>query len=271
VHPLYFREKSSFREKFRRLIKCASYRLLGSNPRILSVMTLDPLFPESVIGKRFFGNLLAHLPDPSVYDLYEPCEVLAEGMDISESIAGRRVFLLFGALGRRKGILTVLDALAQVPAPIGRKICVILAGKVSPEIEDRIGKFFQGKKKTTCNGIDVLLLDRYLSNEELRWLVDASDILLAPYIDFVGSSGVLLWAAGAEKPVIAPNYGLLGALVNRYALGEALDTTDSGALAEAMERFVSLETSSAAQKTGMQRFAAASTPEAFCRTFFEFA
>ena len=82
---------------------------------------------------------------------------------------------------------------------------------------------------------------------------------------------VLLWAAGAEKPVIAPNYGLLGALVNKYALGEALDTTDSGALAEAMERFVSLETSSAAQKTGMQRFTAASTPEAFCRTFFEFA
>src|SRR5689334_22236304 len=72
--------------------------------------------------------------------------------------------------------------------------------------------------------------DRRLEHAELEMLVDQTDIVLAPYQRFVGSSGVLLWAAWAARPVLAQDFGLVGRLVRDHHLGAVADSYDSAAL-----------------------------------------
>ena len=78
------------------------------------------------------------------------------------------------------------------------------------------------------------LAHRWLGDGEIAGLVRWSDVVLAPYQRFVGSSGVLLWAAAAGRPVITQDRGLLGELTRRHGLGTAVDTTDPAALAAAV-------------------------------------
>jgi glycosyltransferase involved in cell wall biosynthesis len=78
------------------------------------------------------------------------------------------------------------------------------------------------------------VVDRFLTTAELEWIVRDTDVVLAPYLRFVGSSGTLLWAAAHRKPVLAQDYGLVGALTRQYELGVTVDTQDSIAVARAL-------------------------------------
>jgi glycosyltransferase involved in cell wall biosynthesis len=110
--------------------------------------------------------------------------------------------------------------------------------------------------------------DRWLASGEIAALVEQSDVVLAPYQRFVGSSGVLLWAARAGKCVLAQDYGLVGRLVADHHLGLAVDTSDVRALARALativhqgpERFIDTQSASA--------FAAAHTARSFATSVF---
>src|SRR3546814_9883678 len=68
--------------------------------------------------------------------------------------------------------------------------------------------------------------NRHLSRGEIDALVDRCDVVLAPYQRFVGSSGVLLWAASRGRPLLAQDYGLVGRLTADHGLGLTVDTTD---------------------------------------------
>jgi glycosyltransferase involved in cell wall biosynthesis len=68
--------------------------------------------------------------------------------------------------------------------------------------------------------------------------VSHCDVVLAPYQRFVGSSGTLVWAAALQKPVLAQSYGLVGELVRRFQLGEAVDTQSPDALSGAVARLL---------------------------------
>ncbi len=107
------------------------------------------------------------------------------------------------------------------------------------------------------------LENRYATDAELaREIVDAS-VVLAPYQNHRGSSGVLLWAAAAGRPVITQDSGLMGWLVARHRLGEAVDTRDRTALAAAMSR------SPGWSPEGASGFLRAHTPGAFARTVLD--
>src|SRR5204863_6629463 len=82
------------------------------------------------------------------------------------------------------------------------------------------------------------LEDRRLSEGEIAALMARSDVVLAPYQRFVGSSGVLLWAAGAGRPVLSQGFGLVGHLIREHRLGLAVDTTDPAALAAGIRSMV---------------------------------
>jgi glycosyltransferase involved in cell wall biosynthesis len=85
----------------------------------------------------------------------------------------------------------------------------------------------------------------------------------------VGSSGVLGWAAEARKPVIAQDYGLVGALVRDYGLGLTVDTTDPARITEAMSQLLQpgqLEAATAAAR--WDAFLDGRRPQAFAATVF---
>ena len=65
-----------------------------------------------------------------------------------------------------------------------------------------------------------------------------SDVVLAPYQRFVGSSGVLMWAARAGRPVLAQEFGLVGRLTRDHRLGAVADSSDPAHLAREIERMI---------------------------------
>jgi glycosyltransferase involved in cell wall biosynthesis len=97
--------------------------------------------------------------------------------------------------------------------------------------------------------------DRRLDDTELAGLVRRSDVVLAPYQRFVGSSGVLLWAARAGRPVLAQDFGLVGRLTRDHGLGVAVDSSDPAQLARQIAHMVERGPATFIDQGAARRFA----------------
>ncbi|MDB6021661.1 MAG: glycosyltransferase, partial [Pedosphaera sp.] len=64
-----------------------------------------------------------------------------------------------------------------------------------------------------------LVMNRYVSAAEEALSFSACDVVLLPYINHFGASGVLGQAVGARKPVIVSDEQLLGRLTRDHGLG----------------------------------------------------
>ena len=271
VHEIYAATAgASVAERLRDYRKRLLYRLMLRNPILTDVLSLDPYFPSFAHARFGGGNKVRALPDP-VVTTPAATDQPHIGADLLESIRGREVtFTLFGALADRKGVLQVLDALSLLPESSRAKARVVLAGNVEPGIAEE----FREAHRCACiasHGADdsLRVVDRFLTTPELAWLVRQSTVILAPYQRFVGSSGVLGWAAEARKPVIAQDYGLIGALVRNYRLGLAVDASDPARIAEAMSQLVQpgqIEVAAAAAR--WDAFLVDRRPEAFAAAVF---
>lgn len=220
--------RASRAERLRGRLKGLLYGRLLRRRDVGTLWTLDPYFPAWAAARLAGGHKVRHLPDP-----VNPAALDGVGSDRAGPGDDRRRFVLFGALGERKGVLVLLDALARLSPAAGRRTRVVLAGRVDPRIAAAVAAGI-ARLRAAPGGADVRLDDRWLGDGEIAGLVRWSDVVLAPYQRFVGSSGVLLWAAAAGRPVITQDRGLLGELTRRHGLGTAVDTTDPAALAAAV-------------------------------------
>lgn len=248
-------------ERLRDLRKDVFYRLMLRNPSLGRVLSLDPFFPAYAARRYAGGGKVEHLPDPA-----HPVTVAA-GNDNCRLPAGRVTFLLFGYLTERKGPLVVFDALERLPPAVAAKVAVVLAGRVDPALRDRL----HGARQRLASRHPKLWLDvadRRLAQAELEDLVHRSDVVLAPYQRFVGSSGVLLWAARAGRPVLAQQYGLVGRLTREHRLGLTVDSSDPAAVAAAITKMAQLGPSSFIDLASAQAFAATQTPQRFAAAVF---
>jgi glycosyltransferase involved in cell wall biosynthesis len=146
-------------------------------------------------------------------------------------------------------------------------MAVVLAGKIEPAIRDAA----QGRVRALAAGQPDLWLrieDRWIHSAELDQLIARCDVVLAPYDRFVGSSGVLLWAARAGKPVLTQDYGLIGRLVNDFALGIAVDTSDPAQLARAIVQMVERGPETFFDSQSAARFVDDRSPERFAAEVF---
>jgi hypothetical protein len=87
--------------------------------------------------------------------------------------------------------------------------------------------------------------------------------VLAPYQRFVGSSGVLLWAARAGRPVLAQEFGLIGRLTRDYRLGVVADSSDPAKLAAQFEHMVEIGPQRFIDLPSANRFVSSRTPHRF--------
>lgn len=197
---------------------------------VAAVLSLDRYLPDFGRTRYRHVDKLVHLPDlvPVPDDLIARARAGAAPPDPQ-----RRRFILFGALQRRKGGYQVLDAVARLPAEVAGRVDIRFCGKVPPEsadLPDRIAAL-------NANSPARLVLDnRFLPLEELAVHVAAADVVLAPYQNHKGSSGLLYWAAAFGKPVIAQDYGLVGREAREYGLGTTVASGDVNGLAEAIAR-----------------------------------
>lgn len=217
-------------ERIRDLRKELLYRLTLRRDAVRQVHTLDDGFPRFARERYEGGAKVTALVDPA-FPLIdpEPGDAALAGLVPS----GRRLFVLFGVLSERKGVLALLRALASLDPADAAGIAVLVAGEVEPAIRSAVEASVAALARRQPR-LWLHLEPRFLRSGEIAALIDRSDVVLAPYQRFVGSSGVLMWAASRGRPVIAQDYGLVGRLVHEHRLGLAVDTSDPAALAAAI-------------------------------------
>lgn len=258
-YPALFHGRQSAGERLRDFRKRILYRLMLRNPALVRVLSLDPYFvglPGGVSSRK----LLA-LPDPA------PRPPQMNGHGAPGLPRDRTVMLLFGVLTERKGLIPLLTALALLPAETAANLAVLLSGRVDPALRGTVAAL-RRRVEAARPEIWLRIDDREVPDADLAALVARADVILAPYQRFVGSSGVLLWAAGAGKPVITQAYGLLGRYVRDYGLGLVCDTTDPRALAASLMLALEQGGAALADPDGMASFVRERSPERFAGTIF---
>jgi hypothetical protein len=244
-------------ERLRDARKAVLYRAMLRNPAVERVLSLDPFFPAYARAHYRGGEKVMPLADPAHPRIDRRTDDVPTVFP-----SGRIGFLLFGYLAERKGPLMVLDALRELTPDIAARTAVLFAGKVDPELRpelERRRRMLAGERPELWLRID----DRRLESRELGVLVRQSDVVLAPYQRFVGSSGVLLWAALNARPVLAQDSGLVGRLTREHRLGVSVDACAPSEIAREITRMVSEGPAGFFDPQSAERFATAQTPKRF--------
>lgn len=225
---------SSLKDKVRQWRQQAILTRILKRPEFRTLFSLD----------RFAVPAIQRLnPQKSVLPLADPVNIhtcdlaqiepLRQQLQISPH---RHIFLLFGELSDRKGVLQVLRALNLLPRDVEQSIAIVLAGPVDAGSNSIYAEIEQLQQSSQ---IQIALCDRYIKGEEVQQFFELADTVLALYQKHVGMSSILLHAAAAEKPVISTNYGLMGAITQQYQLGWAINSEDLDQIARSLIRAVS--------------------------------
>jgi len=246
-------------ERLRDWRKAFLYRRMLRNPALERVLSLDPFFATYARSHYERGEKIQALPDPAL----PPTRSVGASLPVQGFVPDGRIgFLLFGYLTERKGPLVVLEALARLPPRIASKVAVLFAGRVDPALAEQL----ETSRRALAESQPDLWLrieDRRLDEAELVDLVRVSDVVLAPYQRFVGSSGVLLWAARAGRPVLAQEFGLVGRLTRDHGLGVSVDSSDPFELARQIANMVEHGPARFIDRDTATRFVDAQTPQRF--------
>jgi len=249
-------------EKLRDWRKRILYPLMLRNPALHRVLSLDPYFFEMQKKINKYNSKIEVIGDPA-FPLSPETHQRYENAPLD-----RKFFLLFGALTERKGILTLYDALMHLPSDAANKCAIMIAGRIDPSIRGAIEIRMEALERFQAN-LWIEQRDRFIPDIELDALIRRSDVILAPYQRFVGSSGVMLRAASAGKPLLTQDYGLLGYLTRDYALGHTIDTTNSRQLAMTIASMTRNGSTKNFSPAGASSFLEKRTPQAFAKAVFK--
>jgi len=251
-------------ERMRDFRKSLLYRLMLLNPALGPILTPDPYFAEFAAGRYRHGDKVRAIVDP----LGSPLRLTGPDQALARLYPHDRVrFLLFGSLTRRKGVVELLEALLMLAPTAAAQAAVIFAGKIGPDIRAAVTTHRHRLVLEQPN-LWLHIEDRRLEPGELEGLIEGCDVVLAPYQRFVGSSGVLLRAARAGKPVVTQDFGLVGRQVKEHRLGVVTDASDPRALARSLEAMILKDPAHHVDRQRAAGFAAARAPSRFASTIF---
>lgn len=251
----------NWRERLRDARKSLLYRLMLRNRSVGAVLTLDPYFVDYAARHYANADKLERTPDP----VCPPVPPDGDDYGLAGRVPdGRKLFLLFGEMTERKGILTLLESLMGLPEGAAARVAVVAAGAVDPPILAAVDAAVA--RLARCQpSLWLHVENRRLSVGEITALLHRSDVVLAPYHRFVGSSGILLWAAQAQRPVLSQDYGLVGRLVREFRLGVGVDTTNARLLSETIGVIAQDYVPMKIDRDAMVEFCAARSPARFAR------
>jgi glycosyltransferase involved in cell wall biosynthesis len=143
-------------------------------------------------------------------------------------VRGRNI-LFFGYVRPYKGVHVLLDAFAKARRTVDAKLVIV-------------GEFYEPKEpyEEQIRRLNleegVMLVDRYVSDEEVGTFFSAADVVVLPYTSAT-QSGVIQVAFAFHKPVISTAVGGIPEVVKDGVNGLLVPPCDSDALCDAVERF----------------------------------
>lgn len=257
-------QQLSLSERLQSLREKAQINLYLKHPQSHTLFCLDS-FAVDYINKLTKKESTVFLPDPapSSSNCAEHLDTLREKLEINPS---RKIFLLFGALSRRKGVFEILNSLGQLSDHQLNQLCILLIGKVSSADEH---DFYQKLAKLKeLKEVQIIFNNEFVPEEEVPLYFQLSDVVLAAYQKHVGMSGILVRAAAAGKPVISTDYGLMGQITRCYELGLTVDAQAPDQIAQAISKCLDKCQDELVNSYKMKKFAQSNSVENFADTIF---
>lgn len=236
--------------------------LMMRNPMVSTVHVLnDPKVAQYLNGTLDSRERFQALPDPAPVLPDPPSSAnLRARYDID---ANRTLFLFFGTISRRKGVLMTLEALKDLPADVRGEIAVVFVGRLKLGQKEAIRAAVR-EVETLCQ-LQIRTDFRFVDPDELALALRDCDVVLAPYQRTEGSSGVLGHVARSGKPVIGPRTGLIGEIIRKYDLGVTIDASHARELSEAIVTAHRDSFDDLSNTSGMRKYVADHAPDAFAR------
>lgn len=140
-----------------------------------------------------------------------------------------KVILFFGFVRRYKGLRHLIEAMPFVLERI--KATLLVVG----EFWDKEDEYLSLIRELGLLQ-DIVIVNRYIHNEEVALYFSAADIVVLPYVE-TSQSGVAPLAFSFDKPVITTNVGGLVDVVRDGETGFIVPPGDSVALGKAIVKF----------------------------------
>src|ERR1700730_12492823 len=141
----------------------------------------------------------------------------------------KKLIMSVGMQDHRKGVDYLIRACARwQPA---EPASIVLAGPLSPQIRQLVTSEY----RHLLEDGRLIVLDRYLSKEEINACCAAGNLIAAPCRPHPHSSSIVLHAVTAERMVLAANNGWFAYMVPKFSLGRLCDPQNPELLAEALD------------------------------------
>jgi hypothetical protein len=142
----------------------------------------------------------------------------------------KKLIMSVGMQDHRKGVDYLIGACARwQPA---ESASMVLAGPLSPQIRQLVTNEY----RHLVDDGRLIVLDRYLSNDEINACCAAGNLIATPYRPQPRPAGIVLHAATAERMVLAANNGWFAYMVPKFSLGRLCDPQDPELFAETLDR-----------------------------------
>jgi glycosyltransferase involved in cell wall biosynthesis len=209
--------------------KALVFRVLR-NTYLRSLLTIDEPLADYLCHRAGFSEKVVFLPQPAEFGN------LPRSTDAKHRLGLRTtasLILAYGALSRRKGVVELLNALADPAFP--PTVDVLIAGQVEPDLRDILERTWVATLRAQGR---LRILDRFVGADEERILFAAADIVWLGYRGHYTPSGVLAQAASAGCPVIASEEGIIGWQTRRHGLGEVVSPENASQVIAAAKRLL---------------------------------
>ena len=218
--------QESFAQTLKAFLKRLMLLRLCARRNIRALLVLDKTAADYARTSPRIAKL-AHVPDPVGFPS------LAGDRQPRDPASKRYVIAIVGAISRRKGVLTVLQALEGLGPECQEKLELRIVGRSAKPERDEIAAAVQRARDLTR--VHVFHEDAFVSDEQIDRELAGADLNLLLYQRFVGSSGVLIRSALHARPVLATKFGLIGYLVEQNRLGVTADPYSSAQVAAALQ------------------------------------
>ncbi len=211
------------------LTHCDERKYKGSFIRILKLV--DQVIVHTSASKQ---DLAAYIDEDKIeiisHGLLKLENYFKTGLDSRQlkeklNIGNEVIFSALGTMDYYKGTDILLEAWQSSAALNGsKKVKLIIAGKNK-----------MGLKREAIRAENIIIIDRFIPDEEFIALIKLSDLILLPYRR-VSQSGLLLSAIAAQKKVLVSAAGELPQPFKHGSIGWILRQNDPAGLRALLER-----------------------------------
>ncbi|WP_424357539.1 glycosyltransferase [Methanocella sp. MCL-LM] len=163
-----------------------------------------------------------------LYDQYKAVDRAAARNSLG--LGSDTVIMSFGLIRPYKGIPNLIRAFNELPADIADRSKLLLVGEIWEDRESVVQAMDECQYKDR-----IMLLDRYVSDDEVAQYFSAADIVVLPYLR-ASQSGVAHIAMTFGKPIIVSKVGGLQESLADYAGTYFIEPGDISAIKAAIIR-----------------------------------